>query len=857
MPLTHDKKTHAAKGSVLQSTPLSDCTVPSAVAIEGVPDYAKVAVAFLKAGGDATARPEGSAKLCFDLTDAEIEEYDGTHLCESMRADVKAARDAFANPAVKSACEGEAQFMSAVASVHSRCVVLNPTSIRAPGETEILQRDPNAPDFIALPVGTARPDHSHEPNAAWRTAGDKLELVALKTIFPGSALTVNYGVVDTSLLEMKYGVAGPLWNPADYLEIDVEIPEILAPALNDYIREAAGQAQQMGQRVPSVMGEGNMTKHFLTKDNPYPLTLRLCARSALGNKSSEEDVDQQLEVMLVRKKDVIFKKHNHEVVRGREMDILIATLSRLSHTTTIRKGAPCHKILREPPTIRGETLAGVPLQKCLTRDTALTLPELTNNGAAGVLTDTQLRVGQAALMQAGVEKFVPKVGQNLPMLWSDDDIEKYLKGCDALRILKEKREQRKNDLAAVTSASGKAIAEDVWAWADALVNKCTSQVAIPEEEVRIDVSKGETKPVAWEDADGDRIMFRLTEAGKLVYSVNGEDRPAIEKLEVVDGVTLHFPLIDRTVELVDPSAPGDAYRLVFSYIRAMAEKAGVDHDIPKQMTFTKPARVVPVIVPAGCMLPHAPVDTRTPTYMEESVWFAAAGDTLHVNHRPGAGNAELLAMRGEVALVNPHTAKDLVVKVPCRAMGAAETEEDIHLGMALQCANLISEVQDEACPEVVVAMPDLALLQEGAAGLSFTVTFKLRQGIPVPRALLYHFALLAVDRKVVVENRASGNSLAGIETLLRQHGDFSKAAAAILEQVAALDAAYGSASPSDDAARAAALSNNGEFTSDLAVVSDGTAERNELLGLQLRIEERAILEKARGFLGEKHVLWEA
>ena len=838
MPLHVATPAGVSQGGVVAEYPRQGCSVVDSTA-NGSGFANDVQAAMLHAASGTPDTPAENV-LCFELTDTELSEYVGTQLNDALLAERKRIADAVATQTTINLPTA----LAAAAAIHRRCAIVNPSTLYTAGDDT----------FVVLPKDAERPDHELDDfNAAWELTEEKVVLRATKRILDGEAVTVSYGPQTTGMCELKYNVTTSSWNKVDAIEIEVQVPEAILPAVAEYIDDAKVLAKRDNLPAPSLLLEGNSTKHFLTKGNPYPLTLRLCARAALGSQSTEEQVDQQLEHLLVKQKDRVFSNASRRGNRWRtlEMDLLIATLSRLSYSTRLRSGESCHKILREPPTMQGETLAGVPLAKSLCKTTAVVLKELATNDVHLQLDDKQIRTVQASVMKGSIAKFLPNIGANMPTLW-DDASRAFLKGTDTADYVAAKRAEMDTNFAAVSKLiTSPSVTEENWRWGETLLNKCTVGVVVPPEEVRIDVTKGEARPVTYEDADGDTINFKVNPDKKLVYSVNGEERAPIEKIVIENGITLTFPLIDKEVDLVDPASPGDAYKLVLSYIRALAESVKVQHDIPTHMAFTKQGKLVEAILPAACMLPHHPT-CRERTYAEGTAFYQAAGETLHVNHLPETGNGLLLAMRGEVASSNPFSEKRIVATVPCRAMGSDETEDDKFHGLLLQSANMFAEGAEGG---VTVDMPDLARLQSGEKGLVFTITFTVSLKDPLPRALWFHHALLAFDRKTLVGRREKFESIDALSKFL-EAADHAKTLASLEAVLVEVEGRYG-ASLAEKTARLVEVTKDGKAagidTSVLTIESDGSVEQNEVLALKVAIEEMEILAKTREWAQKKYV----
>ena len=815
------------KGAEVASVDLAAC-VHSSAGVKGASDPAvAVAVELAKVEGIET---NAQRDVLFNFSNEKREEFAGTFLAREIQTRTERALKAYDDSeVVRDQFAEKVAFLNTLSEAHARSAV-----VRGDGTTT----------FVALPASQARPAHSHAPNCEWRITGDRLTLVATEDIPAKQAVTVSYGAVSNGLLRALHCVEGPVNNPADHVEVRFAVPPALTEHLLPYFAEAAALARKEGQLVPGVLANGECV-HFLTKENPYPITLRLCSRASLGPDSTEATVDRFLEDMIMGYKEQLFSKETQHEVRAAELDLLIAVVSRLRHTTTLRTGGACHKVLRSPPTLKGETLAGVPLAKCLSVETAAGMQEIAPAYLSGRINETLLRTAQAALMRDGIVNFVPKVA-HLPMMWRKTDVSRLLSGTEAeaavlgrmAEVDAAKEVLRKEVKANIGDAS--------YAWAAALVNKASVTVTIPEEEVRMNVADGKSEPVTYEDEDGDKVSFRV-ENGKLLYAVNGEDRPPIEELSLLDATTVSFPKIDRRVDLLHPSSPGDAYRLVLSYLRANCARAGVKHDIPATMLFGKPERKVEVIIPAACTLPHGPAGTTGAQYRDQVAWYAASGESLAVDQRPQAGNAELVAFRGEFHTGNPFSFKPVVHKVPCRAVGAEESAEDVHHGLALHAINLISEEQHALHEEVSVAMPDEQLLHAGTPGLSFTVTFKVTVRNPVSKALWFFHLIKSLDTAVVTANRERCQTVEGITAFLAEKGDKAKAAASITADLETLKATFAEGSLESDSAKLAELM---EFkrakigSGETMYETDGTNEGNQLLSLLLKVEERTIVDTA-------------
>eukprot|EP01059_Diplonema_ambulator_P007444 TRINITY_DN1690_c1_g1_i2.p1 TRINITY_DN1690_c1_g1~~TRINITY_DN1690_c1_g1_i2.p1 ORF type:complete len:440 (+),score=146.43 TRINITY_DN1690_c1_g1_i2:42-1322(+) len=307
---------------------------------------------------------------------------------------------------------------------------------------------PNSTDVVAILSDTALPSHSPTPNSEWRIdpATSALSLHLISDVPPHQPYTVSYGAEPTHYILAKHNVKTHGKNPFDRIEVAFEVPPAIVPTLTPYFDDAAQAAAQQGHPVPSVL-DGNITRHCLTVDNPYPITMRLSARAHQGPTSTEDAVDCCLEKLFIGMRDAIQSKEAQQAVREAEFDVLISSLSRLSHTTTLRKGGGCHKILREPPTTMGETLAGVPLSKCLSLDTALSMPDVTNGGIDQFMTERQIRTLQVAYMKDNIEAFVPSP-TGCPLFWSDEELAE-LKGTEAETVAREIKENCTKDLEAL------------------------------------------------------------------------------------------------------------------------------------------------------------------------------------------------------------------------------------------------------------------------------------------------------------------------------------------------------------------------------------------------------------------------
>ena len=643
---------------------------------------------------------------------------------------------------------------------------------------------------------------NHKPNCKYVIDGDKLCLIAVEDLLVKdfdnfSIFSVCYRTdLSSDVIECLYDVTvvDKSNHPGNNIEIAFEVPleavDILSPFLE-------------GSTCSSI--NGNLTKHNLTIANPYPMTLRLSARShqsCSGEAPTEDSVDCCLEKLLSSMKDSITSKTTRWDIRSTELDILISSLSRLSHGTTLRKNGACHKILREPPVVHGETLAGVPLHKCLSVDTAVEHPTINNNGLCNNLSEIQIRTLQVCVLIDNLVSFLPKLNSlevPPPCMWSANEVE-FLKGTSAYEKVLTARKQMNADLTHLRTINGPHITTEAYQYATCIVSMCTIDVTLPDEAVNVDVSEGKIQPVTWVDYDGDRIAFRLNDENQLIYSLNSEDRPAVTDMEVINnGVGLRFPSIDREVDLVEPSSPNNAYQLIFSTIRALAEAAKVSHDIPKNMQFVKPSKTVSVIAPGAAMLPNRPIG-KSPTFSEGSVWFTADdtaedsdnSEQLGVAHLP-VGNSDLVLMRGEFFENNPFSNITFLQKIPCRTLGAAETDSDIIHGLQLQVYNMLSE---EGTDDVSVALPDLEMLQSGQQCF-FTVThkFSLKN---FARSLLWFELVATIDFDVVKSSKSECTTLTSIKKLIREHSNLEKAVTEVCKQLDAISSQYPSKSNSWD-----------------------------------------------------------
>ncbi|KAJ9453634.1 hypothetical protein DIPPA_16921 [Diplonema papillatum] len=710
---------------------------------------------------------------------------------------------------------------------------------------------PGAVDLVVLPPAFPVQRHSARPSCYWRADGEQpatVELVAARDIYPGDAFTVCVGAVPRWYAGARYGVAlegaggaGEDEENDFYIEFSFEIPPQATATVAPHVVSAAARAAAEGRPAPTVLTEHPtqgqeqpVSTHRITLADPYPNTFRMCARAFAGKSPTEEQVDQVIESLFTALHDRLQAQKTRQDVRSPELDLLIAALSRLSHATTLRKGGPCHRITRSPPTAHGETLAGVPLQKCLTISTSLASPDVTRYGSAlRLLTERQIRIIQVVAMRQGLAPLIPDAssGEFKPFsvahTWTSEQKDE-LKGTEAERVLQSMADEVDGDLAALKSAGIDDIDEATWRWASDVERSCSTEVKVPEEAVVVAMDGAKAQPVAWEDEDGDRIEVKKGEDGtSLAYSVNGEARPAVKRVELsADGTGLDFPEIDRAVDLPPPDAENiSVYRSVLSTVRALADEAKVAHDIPASMTFGKPAKTLLVIAPGAAKLPHHSASS-TPRYSDGVVWFTASpGEGLDVCHFR-EGNAETLVKRHAVTLPNRFTSKSVHAHIACRPLGSAETEADKLHGAVLQVANLIAADSDE----VTVTLPDLEKLQAGES-CSFLIAHRLTRPRPLPKSLWWCSLVSQLPAGLIAANQGKINSLEDIDALLQEHctADIRRRAAeSIVSEVSKLQGAYPTT-----------------LEDDLAVVESKTKDNtmDSILGLalRLRVEEKQLL----------------
>eukprot|EP01063_Lacrimia_lanifica_P017560 TRINITY_DN24615_c0_g1_i1.p1 TRINITY_DN24615_c0_g1~~TRINITY_DN24615_c0_g1_i1.p1 ORF type:complete len:843 (+),score=422.06 TRINITY_DN24615_c0_g1_i1:54-2582(+) len=789
MVLVNEKDVYVPLGTVVLKIPLKDCKRgKSAEVAKELCDAAPVQHVDPTADPNAAPAPTSIEALsCFAWSETTLHAYRGTQFHQRVSNVQKWAKAEHAK--LQDEAAPQERFMKALAEVYRRVAPMGAAGIKLPNGAEQWTVDP---EVMVLPCELQRIEHHHEPTCAWVVCGEELQLIAARDVDAGEEFTVFYGQHSSAILRYAFNAKAPSRNPHESLEVSFEIPPFAIPALQSFFDEAANQAQKDNLVCPADLS-GHFTKHQLTLQNPCPHTLLLSTRIHLGPGSTDDAVSQKIETVLVAMKESIFSGYGgeeggHVEVRQVELNLVIAAVSRMSHLTTLRKGGACHRIVREPPTLAGETLAGVPLAKCLCAATAAAQPALEER--FHFLNEQQLVAAQAAVMRSDIKAFMPDV-ENFALYWSDAE-KAELKGTTAGATLAQLENKLSGDVALLKEV-GIEISEEDYKWGFALRNGCGVSLAIPEETVRIDVTRGKAQPVSWEDEDSDRIKIRF-ENGKLLYSVNEEDRPPIEKIVIEDGVTLKFPLIDREIDLPPPGQAKEAYEQILSTVRALAEAHKVNHSIPPIMEFSTPGKTQELIVPGAAKLPHLSTGFE-PVYNDKGIWYFAAGgeDDLTgagVVHLPHAGDGEVLARRGEMApeeIENPNTHVPVVLKIPCRELGAEESAEDIHQGAVLQACNLI---QQSGSREVEVQMPDLEQLQAGVKGLSFTIIHRVTKNRPVPKALLYAALLQHTDRAVVVAARAALNDLEGMKNVVTTNADFDAAFATIKDMYSAAGAAF-------------------------------------------------------------------
>eukprot|EP01060_Flectonema_neradi_P024371 TRINITY_DN3313_c0_g1_i1.p1 TRINITY_DN3313_c0_g1~~TRINITY_DN3313_c0_g1_i1.p1 ORF type:complete len:803 (+),score=154.32 TRINITY_DN3313_c0_g1_i1:49-2409(+) len=739
------------KGDSIWSIPLSECTVGSSVAecAERIPDSEVV---------------ESVEEHCLQWNDDKMADLEGT----SYHYELQQLQDKYRDCDLAKVSTVYRQMLP---TIDNKVVVL-------PG-SQLSKRVSK---------------QNHKPNCEYVISEDRVCLRALEDFLVSENDSFSrYSACFTTelsanLTESLYDVtvADKGSHPGNFIEIAFEVPPETVPILAPHF---------VGSECSVI--EGNVTKHKLTTRNPYPLELRLAARShqvgSAGDEPTEDSVDCCLEKLLSSMKESITKKNARWDIRAAELDILISSLSRLSHGTTLRKNGPCHKILREPPVVRGETLAGVPLHKCLNLATALEHPAVCNNNLHESLTDLQIRTLQVCVLMENVISFLPKLSTievPPPCMWSAKEVD-FLKGTSCYDKVLQLRKNMTNDLTHLRTINGPNVSTETYQYATSIVHMCSVDVVRPEEVVTVDVSQGTVQPVTWVDYDGDRISFRLNESKQLIYSLNSEDRPPIVDMEVINnGIGLRFPSIDREVDLVEPTSPNNAYQLIFSTIRSLAEAAGVKHDIPEKMEFIKPSKSETVIAPGAAMLPNRPTAAE-PVFKDGTVWFtaedsqegASESEQLAVAHM-SVGNTDLVALRGEFFKGNPFSSIPYIQKIPCRSLGAAESDSDIVHGIQLSVFNMLSE----SSSDVAVALPDLDSLQNGETCF-FSVTHKLSTS-NFGKSLLWFELLNTIPLAVFKETKTECTTLQFIRNLIRQHADLKTAVAEVCKLLDSIGSGY-------------------------------------------------------------------
>eukprot|EP01065_Artemidia_motanka_P030162 TRINITY_DN36172_c0_g1_i1.p1 TRINITY_DN36172_c0_g1~~TRINITY_DN36172_c0_g1_i1.p1 ORF type:complete len:867 (+),score=303.97 TRINITY_DN36172_c0_g1_i1:69-2669(+) len=694
-------------------------------------------------------------------------------------------------------------------------------------------------DHIIAPGVDALRHSADSASAAWAVEEVDGEAVVcvrtVRAVAAGEPLTAFRGPLGNVEL-LAFTGAGVACNPHDRAEVTLPLPEHVA--------------EPLAQLYPQERIRPGASTHSVTLAEPLPTSLLDAARAGPGPAALLDVLTAAAAgIAPVGSTDGLPGRVAAAVEAEKKVLLCAAATLRLCIRAAGASGAVlAESVAADTMCASAAIAAGHPLALCplavvteAHQEFMRCLPEM----PAG-LDERQMRTLQLLWLRQRDGSGWVSPPPHSTYFWSSDELLE-LRGADVLRAgapaprdaaLSDAMLLRHAVAQAPAPLSGAADSDDACVWAAAVLEAKQMTLQLPGRAVAVQLGGDAPPAVGWVDEDDDEIIVREA-GGSLVYAVNGEERPPSRTVALSSGgSSLVFADIDREVDL--PGATPDdqaAYRTVLTAVQRLAEKAGIEHGIPSTVVLRwSGGQEFAGVVPGLCMFPHSN-DAAPPLVMDAGplglgiVVVArahadlAAGDAAAVNYGPQS-NAALLRAHGVAHPgPNPHGGVELLFRIPCRPLGAAESAEDARHGLVLHAANLMAE----GGAPVRVDLPDLEQLQAGAPGLCFTIRHTLSTSCPLPRSLLCCETLRLLSTDGVA---AAREHMASAEALCRS------AEAAAAERSAALRAVRDRA-----AERLAAYPTSLERDEELLRGADAMPHRARL-ALVARLGEKRVLQGA-------------